>query len=301
MKTKKIILIIIFFISGYAAAQEIIVPTIRGARNAAMGDALVSESGDISTVYLNPASLIFLKETSLFINHGQLSDNLGMTENFAAPLLHLNSLILSVSLESYHLGYIEKKSAFPGQNIFEFGYNITAATNAIAPTFSVGTTIGLQYGKTNYSKTWAASYSLGINYSPSADINYGLVLSGLGNYIKYSHADTVLSAERKTPSKSLVVGASMKYPSASSLRRTVFVLAMASEKIFGKSGLLYKAGLEVIPWKFLNLRLGYVFGPNVSEPRLGMGINFRALVLEYVFCGGPNPVMFQQFSLSVRI
>ncbi|KAF0140755.1 MAG: hypothetical protein FD122_2213 [Stygiobacter sp.] len=301
MKTNNFILIIILFISGYTAAQEIIVPPKRGARNAAMGDALVSESGDISTVYLNPASLIFLKETSLFINHGQLSNNLGMTENFAVPLLQLNSLILSVGLESYHLGYIGNKTSFPGQNIFEFGYNFSAATNAIAPTFSIGTTVGLQYGRTNHSKTWAASYSLGINYSPSADINYGLALSGLGDYIKYSQTDTVLYAERKTPGKSLVVGASMKYPSASSLRRTVFVLAMASEKIFGRSGLLYKAGFEVIPWKFLNLRFGYVFGPSVSEPRIGLGINYSALVFEYVFFSGPNPVMLQQFSISIRM
>ncbi len=301
MKIKNFILIIIFFISECAAAQKIIVPAIRGARNTAMGDALISESGDISTVYLNPASLTFLRENSLFINHGQLNNSLGMTENFAVPLVKLNTFALSVGLESYNLGYIGKNSAFPGQNIFEFGYNITAATNAIAPTFSIGTTIGFRYGKTNYSKTWAASYSLGINYSPSADINYGLALSGFGNDIKYSQVDTVLSAERRNPGKSLVVGASMKYPSASSLRRTVFVLALANEKIFGKSGLLYKAGIELIPWQFLSLRLGYVLGPNVSEPRFGMGINYRALFLEYAFSGGPNPVILQQFSVSIRI
>lgn len=301
MKTKTFIAAIFFLIGGYAAAQEIIVPTIRGARNAAMGDALISESGDISTVSLNPASLIFLRENSLFINHGLLENNHGMTENFAVPLMKINSLIFSFGLESYHLGYIGNKSAFPGQHIFEFGYDITAATNAIAPTFSFGTTIGVRYGRTNDSKTWAASYSLGFNYSPSADINYGLALSGLGDYIKYSQTDSVLSAERKNSYRSLVLGASMKYPSTSSLRRTVFVLAMANEKIFGKSGLLYKVGFELIPWQFLSFRFGYVLGPDISEPRIGAGINYSAFVLEYVFYGGPNPVMLQQFSVSIRM
>lgn len=298
---KKNIVFLILFFNALTAAQEINVPSFKGARNAAMADALISESNDISAMYLNPASLIFVKERSFFFNHGQLRNNLGMSENIAVPLLNISPVTLSLGLESYHLGYLKENSAFPEQHIFELGYNLTAATNIIAPTFSVGATLGFQYGKTDYSKVWSTFYSIGINYSPSADINYGLALSGLGDDIRYMQADSLLYAEKKIPNKKLVLGASMKYPSSSSLRRTTFVLALANEKIFGKDGLLYKAGIEIRPWQFISFRLGYVFGPDVSEPRFGTGINLKPLILEYVFYAGPNPTMLQQFSLSIKM
>ncbi|OGU33829.1 MAG: hypothetical protein A2068_03700 [Ignavibacteria bacterium GWB2_35_6b] len=301
MSRKKFIAIIILFFNAFAAAQEINVPAVRGARNDAMGNALISEANDISAIYLNPASLVFVKENSIFLNHGQLNNKLGMTENFAVPLLRIKPVTLSLGLESYHLGYLKENSAFPQQHIFELGYSITAAANAFAQTFSIGATVGFRYGKTDLSKAWAGYYSIGINYSPSSDINYGIALSGLGDDIRYLMIDSTLSISKKNANKKLVLGASMKYPSSSSLRRTVFVLALANEKIFGEEGLLYKTGIEIRPWQFLSFRLGYVFGPEVSEPRFGAGAIFNPLVIEYVFYAGPAPVMLQQFSLSIKM
>lgn len=300
MRIKKI-MVLIFLINSLTEAQEINVPELTGARNGAMGETLISESNDISAMYLNPASIIFLKSKNLLFSHGQLSDNMGMTENFAIPILRTNQFSLAVGLESYHLGYLKENSAFPEQHIFEFGYNVSAATNLIAPTFSIGATVGLQYGNTDISKAWAASYSFGINYSPSADINYGLALSGVGDDIRYLQEDTTLSVSKVNASKKLVLGASMKYPSSSSLRRTVLVLALANEKIFGTDGLLYKAGIELRPWRFIHFRIGYVFGKEISEPRFGAGFNFNIVILEYVFYAGPDPAMLQQFSLSIKM
>jgi len=301
MTIRQNIAIVIIIFNSLAFGQEINVTTVSGARNAAMGDALISESNDISTMFLNPASLSFIKETSLFLNHGQLRDKLGMTENFAIPILQITALTLSLGVETYHLGYLGENKAFPEQRIFEYGYNLSAATCAIAQTFSVGGTLGFRHGQTNSSKAWGMFYSVGINYSPSADINYGFALSNVGDDIRYLPEDSVLTASRVSSEKRLVMGASMKYPSSSSLRRTVFVLALANEKIFGRDGLLYKAGFEVRPWQFLNFRLGYVFGPDISEPRVGAGVSFSVFVLEYVFYGGPSPQMLQQFSLSIKM
>jgi len=299
MKTKLFVLLI--FLQLAASAQEIIIPVFRGARNAAMGDALVSESGDVSTVVLNPASLYFLKSPSIFFNHGQLNNNLGMTENFAAPILQLSVLSLAVGLESYHFGYLGKNQNYPGQQIFEFGYNISAATSLFESKFSIGGTVAFRHAQTDVSKAWVGNLSIGINYSPTPDINYGLALNNIGDDIRYFSEDTSMTAKNIKGRKRLVLGASMRYPTSASLRRTVFVLALANEKIFGTAGLLYKAGIEVIPWKYLNLRIGYVLGPDISEPRLGAGINFNAFILEYVYYGGPSPTMRQQFSVSIML
>ncbi|MFI5236322.1 MAG: hypothetical protein ACHQLA_00110 [Ignavibacteriales bacterium] len=282
-------------------AQEINITSIRGARNGSMGDALISESNDVSIMYLNPASLMFLKEKTLFFNLGHFQKNLGMRENFAAPVLQFTKFTLSVGLESYQMGYLKENFNFPGKQIFEYGYNISAASNIIEETFGVGAAFGFRSGSVGSSNNWAATYTLGINYSPSSDINYGLVLSGLGDNLEYMNEDTILTVKRESSNKRLVLGASMKFPSSSSLRRTVFVLALANEKIFGENGLLYKVGFEVSPWPVVNLRFGYVFGPQVSEPRFGAGLNLNLFMFDYVFYAGPSPVMMQQFSLSIKI
>ena len=301
MHFKTGIILFILLLNIYSAAQVINVPGNRGARNAALGDALISECKDVSSVYLNPASLSYIKESTLFFNHGQLQKNLGMTENFAVPVIRFTQLSVSLGLSSYHLGYIEEKSAFPNQNIFEYGYNITASTNAIAQTLSVGASFGFRRGKTDHSRKWSSNYSIGLNYSPSADINYGLVFSGLGDELTYSPIDTALLVSKQNSKKRLVVGGSMKYPSTSSLRQTIFVLALANEKVFGTDGLFYKAGIEFRPIDFLNLRFGYVYGPDVSEPRIGAGVHFNIVTFDYVYYAGPSPVMLQQFSLSIKI
>ncbi len=293
--------IIVLVVSAVVTGQTTLVkPSLIGARNAALADADISGTYNVSNMYLNPASLAFVTNTSIFFNQSQIKNGLGMGENLAFPVLSHGPQVLSMGLEVFHLGYVQKPEGFSGQHVFEYGYNIAFAS-ALSSTFSLGVSAGLQHGNANSSQTWAASYSIGLDYSPSADINYGAVFSGLGTEVQYIQHDTLLSAQAGDAPRVLEIGATMSYPSSSSLRRKVFFLSLANEKIFGETGLFYKAGIEIRPFDFLNLRFGFITGPGVSEARYGLGFQINNFFIEYVVYPQQASDMLEQVSLSYNI
>ena len=293
---------ILFSFNFLVKGQNIISTlTNSGTRNAAMGNANISEIYDVSGMYENPSSIVYLKNSNFILNHIQMKNNLGMLENFALPVLPGGPLMLAFGFDLYHLGYLSKYDNLADQHILEYGYDMAAAY-AVATTFSIGASASFRLGKTDNSQQWASFYSLGINYFPSADISYGVVLKGLGNGIQYlKDNELLLQAEGYQLSRSLEIGATMRYPSTSSLRRAVFKMSLANEKIFKQSGLFYKGGIEVSPFDFLQLRFGYVVGPNISETRLGFGLIFDNIILDYAFYPHQISRVLQQFSLSVNI
>jgi len=299
---KNIFIIIIFLLTSVVVLGQtaIVKPSLIGARNAALADADISGAYNISSMYLNPAALVFVANPSVFLNHSQIKNNLGMGENIAFPVLSQGPQVLSMGLEVFHLGYVQQPDSFPGQHVFEYGYNIAFAS-ALSSTFSMGVSAGLQHGSTNGSQSWAASYSVGIDYSPSADINYGAVFSGLGSEVKYIKQDSLLNAQSGDAPRVLEIGATMSFPSSSSLRRKFFFLSLANEKIFGETGLFYKAGVEVRPFDFLNLRFGFITGPGVSEARYGIGFQINSFFMEYVLYPQQASNMLEQISLSYNI
>lgn len=275
------ILIFVLLLSLLVMGQTIDKPSLIGARDAALGDADISGAYNISSMYENPASVVFLSGSSIAFNHSQIKNNLGMGENLAFPVLHNGAQLLALGFNVFHLGYLQPVGNYAGQHIMEFGYHMTFASS-LTPTFSLGISGDFMQGRTNSSLQWASFYSLGIDYSPTEDISYGAIFSGLGSTILYSIQDTAISANTINAPKILEVGATMSYPSSASLRRKFLFISFANEKIFNEKGLFYKAGLEVIPIKIISLSLGFVSGPNISEPRYGLGIHFDGFNLQYV-------------------
>lgn len=296
--TTKIFLynIILFLLAGFVVyGQELEAPYLSGARNAGLGDSDISFAHDVSSMYQNPASLVFLDNYSLMVNHAQIRNGIGMVENVAFPVLPKGSEMLSFGLQLYHLGYLQDPVIYHNNHILEFGYDAAFAAS-ITSTFSAGISAGLNYGKTDNSNSLAGMYSVGIDYSPSADISYAAVFSGLGTEIKYDKTDTLFNTKDILLDKSLEIGASLSYPSSSSLRRKFLVLSLANQKIFGYSGLYYKGGIEISPFDFLYLRFGYVAGPNVSGPRYGIGLHLGDFLIEFVLYTQQSN-MLNQFSI----
>ena len=294
----KIILYNIFLIlltCSIVKGQSVQAPFLSGARNAGIGDAEISFAQDISCMYQNPASLVFLENYSVMVNHAQIRNGIGMMENIAFPVLPKGAQMLSFGLQLYHLGYLQSPEPFRNNHILEFGYEAAFASE-ITNTFSIGISAGLNYGQTDNSHSTSGMYSVGIDYSPSADISYAAVFSGLGTEIQYLKSDSSFDAKNIYLNKSLEIGASLSYPSSSSLRRKFLVLSLANQKIFGYSGLYYKGGIEIRPFNFLNLRFGYVAGPDISTPRYGLGLHFGDFLFEFVFYTQQSD-MLNQFSL----
>ncbi len=292
-----LVIVFVILLSYLVMGQSIIIPPPADAREASIGNADISGSYNISSMYENPASVIFLSGSSIVLNHSETKDNLGMYENLAFPVLQNGTQMLALGFNVFHLGYLRPLSDYPSQHIMEIGYHMTFAT-AITPTFSIGVSGDIMQGRTNYSMQWASFYSMGIDYSPTEDISYGAVFSGLGSTLQYAIIDSAVSTVAANAPKILEVGATMSYPSSSSLRRKFLFISFANEKVFGEKGLFYKAGIEVIPVKVVSLSLGFVSGPDVSEPRYGIGIHIEGFNLQYAIYPQKASYMLEQISMS---
>ena len=291
-------LIIFIWVGGSTAfAQSIVDNSYLGARNVALGSANVSESRDISSMFENPAAVTFLEAPSVMLNHVQ-GDSSEMQENLSFPVLYDNSDMLAVGTELYTIGELSKSNY---AKRYEVGYDL-AFGRKLSSVFGLGGSFSFRHGvASNNMQTNAASYTLGVEYAPSADVNYGLTLGGIG-----TGADFVTTVAGVTPiqselSKVLEVGALMRFPSSSSLRPPFLVLALASQKEFGSPGATYRGGIEYYPVNFLALRLGYVAGQTRPEQRFGIGFRDRSFSVDlaaFPHWSNGSRVFFEELSVT---
>ena len=90
----------------------------------------------------------------------------------------------------------------------------------------------------------------------------------------------------------------MRFPSTSNA--TVFTLSVVNEKVFGQDGILYKGGMEVYLMKFLGLRGGYIFEPNLGgSARFGLGLRSDHFQLDYSISPNKSTDLAYHVSLAI--
>lgn len=266
-----------------------------GARAAALSDAYTAETYDVSSMYWNPAALVFLQKSSVVANHFQEPEHNAMNENVAIPLLtESNALALSAAVA--HIGYPKRSPPASEFRFIQYGFDIAYATE-IVPSLSFGASIGMQYGLSGVSHLKVASSSFGIMYSPSPEISYGLAYNGIGSRIKYTYDGFSTRLNQENVPRNLQIGARMRFPS--SFNQTFLTIMAANEKNFGEHGLRYKGGLELYPVDFLALRTGYQVDPSKAAARYGMGLKINRVQLDYAISPSRAYEQFQQLSVSI--
>ena len=103
------------------------------------------------------------------------------------------------------------------------------------------------------------SMSIGILYSPSPAVSYGLAMRDLGRNLKFlplsSTAESAPERDVFRPA-ALEISSTLRFPTKS---RSHFVqLLVAVEHNLLTEVYSYRGGLEVLPFDFLALRLGYL-------------------------------------------
>lgn len=289
------------FLESVCANSQTLIPTSDlGARNVALGNSNMSEAHDMSCMYENPATIAFLGTPSVVLNfsQGNFSETQG---NIAFPLIYDQSQMLAFGAELYTVGGVIKSSA-PRRSAI--GYAFTYARK-VASDISVGGSVYFVRGVVpQQGHASAASYSLGFNYTPNPDVNYGLALSGLGTGVDFVDGEAGVAAVQSTLPRVLEGGASMRFPTVSSLQPPYLILSLASEKVFGRSGVNYKGGIEFLPVHFLALRLGYVSGPSIHQLRYGIGLQkglFSVNFAVYPAKVGNTNVLYAQASASMEL
>ena len=272
-----------------------------GARNVSLANSNISESYDVSNMYENPATLAFMETSSIFLNHSQGTQSNGTEENLAYPLFLPGSMVIAFGGELYQAGYFPQYKSYD-ERIIELGYDVAFA-GAIIPSLSFGGVASVRHGTDPLGwGAWGAHYTFGLDYAPTGDVSYGLVYDGLGTGLAYpldSNSSLVVPKSVQM-TKTLTLGAAMRYPSSESLRSPILILSMASEKMFGTKGIFYRGGIEIRPIEFLQLRFGYMMGPGIAEPRYGFGIVEHLISVEYAVYPQAS-IIFQQFSFSMEL
>lgn len=257
------------------------------ARTGAMADATVADPNDLSVININPAGLAFVRGLGTAqINVSQNWENNLMLENFTLPAVRFSNHTLAFQFSTYHDRGFESlnllgRHPLPSPKITMFQADIAYAVS-IANVLSLGVLNNISYAENSAAQFWTYYPTLGLMYSPSESISYGIAFRGLGRSIVYDVANPAVTLLWSQDLREVLeIGARLKFPVDS--EKTKVSISLSNEKRFREPGTWYKMGVEVKTLPYLALRSGMLFYPNndLYAPRFGIGIVSDVVELDY--------------------
>ena len=269
-----------------------------GARASALAETFMADAYDVTSMYWNPSTLAFLQNYSLVMNHATDLSSGMMIESIASPFKINRGEVISVGLIIHHRGYLQSSPSPSEFRVVEYGYDLAYAQELL-PTLAMGARVDVRYGRGDLSNLWAISASLGFFYSPSQEVSYGAALNDIGSCIQYSSDGAMTLLQTMNLHRSLEVGATMRYPFE--FKKPILTLAIANEKVFTETGLIYKGGVEWLPTPSLALRVGYIYrtDPALGSTRYGLGIVLGRFRLDYATA--PSHLTDRTYDVSLAI
>ena len=293
---------ILLILSAASYAQAPYYYTVRpqghGMRNAALAEASSADPSDVTSMFWNPGILSFLKDQSIVATHSVDLRTRTNSEHVAGSFMVYRGLTLAASGSVSHGGKLEPENG-PVVDLKGYGADV-AGSYALMPTLSLGGLFGIRntdFGGTTVNYAWA---HVGVFYYPSPGISYGMAYRMTrGHTYWYANLQSGVIREPDLL-QNLEIGATMMYPSLA--ERPVVILALTTEKSFpGVSLFSTKGGLEVLPTRFLALRIGFKVGTLERVARYGIGLQFERFELD--FAAGPSRAenRFSGVSLTVKL
>jgi hypothetical protein len=250
-----------------------------GARAAALGDSYVAETAGAGDLFGNPATLSFLSEWSLFMDHSTEWKDEMMSENLALtfPSSRIGCFGLGVSIA--HTGYIkDSPRASVKMRVLRY-FSEVGYAQKISSSFGVGGGLGVRYAKSGGFHATELTPALGLFYSPSPEVSYGLVYSDQGSLLKFTYDSLSTTWKTEDRQQSLQIGLALRLHLWR--KDTTLTIALANEKGFRVHGITYKGGVEFHPIGVLAFRVAYFVTPDVVYPRFGIGLSFGGLRIDY--------------------
>lgn len=257
------------------------------ARAAAMANATVGDIQNLMAINVNPAALAFVQNMrSVQLNIYQNWNNNLMLENFAFPIFANSKHAFAGQIGLHHGGI--KSTNFLGTNPMpqpsvtmyqlDLAYAIT-----VQDVLSFGILNNISFAQNNNNaQYWTSHFTLGVVYSPSLSVSYGMAFRGLGRSLVYRFVGDGRTAFASQDLREVLeLGATMRFPVDT--QDPYFSLSLANAKRFGEAGIWYKGGFEVKTLPFLLLRAGLLYqsDTDVTAPRFGIGIVGDVVELDY--------------------
>ena len=288
--------------SGATHAQAPFFYTVRpqgyGMRAAALAEASSADGSDVSGMYWNPGCLVFLKNEGVLVSHVMDVSTRAQVEHLAGSVRFGHAFALGVSGVYSHEGRLELEN---GPEVPLEGHGVDlAGAYAFAPTLSLGVLAGfrkLTFDAESRTTGWG---QIGLFYFPSQGVSYGFVYRAARGYT-YWHANQQSGVERETDLlQNIEIGATMSYPARA--EDPIVTLSLTTEKSFpGVSLFSTKGGLELLPVRFLAVRVGFKVGTLERVARYGFGLKFGRVHID--FAAGPSRAesRFTGVSLMVNL
>ncbi|HET6527552.1 MAG TPA: hypothetical protein VFG39_02255, partial [Balneolaceae bacterium] len=157
------------------------------ARTTALGNATVAGIHDLMAINMNPASLAFVKNlNAVQLNIYQNWNNNLMLENLAFPVFASPHHTLAAQI-GIHNGGISAfnllgTNPLPQPSITMYQLDLAYAYT-IDGVLSLGIMNNISFAQNNndsQAQYWTSFFTLGVLYSPSQSVSYGLTFRGLG-------------------------------------------------------------------------------------------------------------------------
>ncbi len=270
-------------------------PVNGSARTASLGGAAVGEGYDVSSMYWNPATLSFLRHSSVTVSSILGRNGESFNNTLSLPPLYVdNYQVIAAGLAGSYFGKNWSQPYF-AYNGIDLGYSIK-----LHPTLSVGVLTNIRYGNNSSSGLWATSGSLGAFYVPSSGISYGIVYTGIGSGVLYRYNGYAGTLKyQRNLDQSIHLGSSFRFPSL--YRLPYIIITMESQKFINTSGITYRAGFETFPAQNLSLRLGIISSSIATAGSFGLGYHIGNLQLDYTYFPDRVADRFHQISISYQL
>lgn len=254
------------------------------ARLAGLADASSAMTDEFSGFGSNPSTLGMLKKS--IADYATQRTQKGITfEHFGLTYKASSVEAISFSFEVLHFGGTD---FYTNEDVRKLGYEARtglAYGRLLAEGLSAGINLQALTSTTGPNSVWAFVGDVGFTYEPGKYIRYALVLKGLGSDYRVPIAMLKTDSYSSRLAKVLALGLAFDFPFDD--QRKKLVVAFQNDKILGGESLLYRLGIEYLPFYSQQFRLAYRGGLIVRgidvEPRFGIGIGYSRLNFDYSY------------------
>lgn len=278
------------------------------ARSMAMANATIADPLTSNGLYSNPAILPFNSNLPGIVLHSGYNGQRNIfTENLTASLINRDDKKLLIGTTLLHNGPTDIGQINDQQLVFtQFNFDM-AYGQMLTPSISMGFKLNVDFGRTESASSITSNTSVGMIYSPSPIVSYGLVYKGtgyqnewLGSGLSFYRTgqQTTQITTTELPQR-LEMGATLRFPSLA--EHPDFVLSFSNEKLFGEPGLIYRGGIEIFLLDELALQGGYFHSSFVRGGRFGLGLLFDPMKINYAYTNNNLDLNGRTHLLSISL
>jgi hypothetical protein len=265
-----------------------------GARPAGMGEAFVGFSGDISSIYYNPAGLSDLKNTEFTFMHNQWFQDASLEHFSLATNWKKNTLGLIFTISQ--ISNLELREGPTTEPLGSFDAHDLVLGISFArkerENLGIGATFKLLYERIYTSSVTGFSIDAGLLYYIREDWKIGFAISDIGQPMGYEEESFSLPAQYKLGTSCL-----KKMEKIKGNLGIGFDLVKPND-----SKLKIHTGVEYNYNQIASLRLGYQLGYDEKSISFGFGVNYKKYSLDYAFVPySSNLGNSHRFSLNLKL